>query len=163
MGRATSTLLSQLDSLPANSLVIATTNLFPQLDKALVRRFDKIVDFDRYNKNDLVEVGESIAMELIETADFVKSDRRLLKKILQTAQSLPMPGELKNVIRSAIAFSDSSKPCDYLVRLYLALNGSKEPDLPKLKHRGFTVREMEILTGISKSKISRLLKETGNE
>ena len=102
-------------------------------------------------------------MELIETADFVKSDRRLLKKILQTAQSLPMPGELKNVIRSAIAFSDSSKPCDYLVRLYLALNGSKEPDLPKLKHRGFTVREMEILTGISKSKISRLLKETGNE
>ena len=163
MGRATSTLLSQLDSLPANSLVIATTNLFPQLDKALVRRFDKIVDFDRYNKNDLVEVGESIAMELIETADFVKSDRRLLKKILQTAQSLPMPGELKNVIRSAIAFSDSSKPCDYLVRLYLALNGSKEPDLPKLKHRGFTVREMEILTGISKSKISRLLKETDNE
>ena len=163
MGRATSTLLSQLDSLPANSLVIATTNLFPQLDKALVRRFDKIVDFDRYNKNDLVEVGESIAMELIETADFVKSDRRLLKKILQTAQSLPMPGELKNVIRSAIAFSDSSKPCDYLVRLYLALNGSKEPDLPKLRHRGFTVREMEILTGISKSKISRLLKETDNE
>lgn len=163
MGRATSTLLGQLDSLPTDSLVIATTNLFPQLDKALVRRFDKIVDFDRYSKSNLAEVGESIATRLIETADFVKSDRRLLKKILQAAPLLPMPGELKNVIRSAIAFSDSSSPCDYLIRLYLALNSGKKPSLLELKHKGFTVREMEVLTGISKSKISRLLKETDNE
>ena len=72
MGRATSTLLGQLDSLSTDSLVIATTNLFPQLDKALVRRFDKVVDFDRYNKNDLAGIGESIAMELIEGSRFRK-------------------------------------------------------------------------------------------
>lgn len=163
MGRATSTLLGQLDSLNENSLVIATTNLFPQLDKALTRRFDKIVDFDRYNKEDLIEVGESMAAQLIETASFVKSDRRLLRKILQTAPSLPMPGELKNTIRSAIAFSDSSNPCDYLVRLYSALNTNSELSLQGLKSKGFTVREMEVLTGISKSKISRLLKGADNE
>lgn len=163
MGRATSTLLGQLDTLCENSLVIATTNLFPQLDKALTRRFDKVVDFDRYSKEDLVEVGESMAAQLIETASFVKSDRRLLRKILQTAPSLPMPGELKNIIRSAVAFSDPSNPCDYLVRLCSALNANGELSLQDLKSKGFTVREMEVLTGISKSKISRLLKGADNE
>ena len=163
MGRATSTMLTQLDTLDSSAVLIATTNLFSKLDHALVRRFDKVVDFDRYEKDDLVEIGVSIASSLIAQVDTIKSDQRLLKKILETAPHLPFPGDLKNLIRSAIAFSDPANGSDYLVRLYHDLNGQSSFNLQALKNQGYTVREMEILTGIPKSTISRSLRSDSDE
>lgn len=43
MGRATSTLLKGLDNLSSNAIIIATTNLFENFDKAMTRRFDYII------------------------------------------------------------------------------------------------------------------------
>ena len=60
MGRATSAVLKGLDGLNESIMLIATTNLFDSFDKALVRRFDSIIDFNRYTKEDLVEIAESI-------------------------------------------------------------------------------------------------------
>ena len=48
MGRATSTILKELDQLNDNILFIATTNLFSSFDKALIRRFDSIINFNNY-------------------------------------------------------------------------------------------------------------------
>ena len=55
MGRATSAMLKGLDNLDGRIVLIATTNLFEHFDKALSRRFDYIVSFDRYTRDDLVE------------------------------------------------------------------------------------------------------------
>ena len=57
MGRVTSTLLKEFDNLNERILLIATTNLYKQFDKALLRRFDYIVDFNRYSKEDLEDAG----------------------------------------------------------------------------------------------------------
>jgi hypothetical protein len=74
---------------------------------------------------------------------------------------MPYPGELRNMIKAAITFSDPAKKTDYFVKLYRACNGQQGPlDGQKLKDQGFTLREMEVLTGHSKSKIARELAES---
>ena len=51
--------------------------------------------------------------------------------------------------------------CDYLRKIYLALNGNpRAVDIQKLSEMGYTTREIEILTRIPKSSVSRKLKET---
>ncbi|WP_153298906.1 AAA family ATPase, partial [Streptococcus pneumoniae] len=114
MGRVTSAFLKELDRLSPEIVLIATTNLFENLDKAVTRRFDAIIDFDRYTDEDKVEVATII-----------------------------------------LAFSDPSDPHDYQKRLLRSLHNGRNLSISKLSKLGFTVREIEILTGISKSSVSR--------
>lgn len=157
MGRATSAMLKELDALTEDVVLVATTNLYPRLDPALVRRFDIVVGFDRYGHDDLVDIGVSLMGELCRSCEFIKSDQRLTRRILQSAQGLPYPGDLKNLLKTAVAFSDPTDPLDYLNRVYASLHGAT-PSIETLQSEGFTMREMEILTGISRSTISRNLK-----
>lgn len=163
MSRATSILLRELDRLDDSIALIATTNLFDSFDRALVRRFDACVNFDRYSQDDLVEIAEVIANELLPQFKNAGRDMRLFKKILSLSNGLPYPGDLRNMIKSAIAFSDSENEYDYLKRLYRQLANSAAIDVDVLKEQGFTVREMEKLTGISKSTLSRQLSGGSDE
>ena len=43
------------------------------------------------------------------------------------------------------------------------MQNGKMPSIEKLHELGFTVREIELLTGISKSSVSRELNEANNE
>ena len=157
MSRATSILLRELDRQDDSIAIIATTNLFNAFDRALIRRFDACVNFDRYSKDDLVDIAEVIANELLPKFKNAGRDMRLFKKILSLSNNLPYPGELKNMIKSAIAFSDPKNKYDYLKRLYRQFANTANIDAEMLKEQGFTVREMEKLTGISKSALSRQL------
>lgn len=163
MSRATSILLRELDRLDDSIALIATTNLFDSFDRALVRRFDACVNFDRYSQDDLVEIAEVIANELLPQFKNAGRDMRLFKKILSLSNGLPYPGDLRNMIKSAIAFSDPESEYDYLKRLYRQLANSAAIDVDVLKEQGFTVREMEKLTGISKSTLSRQLSRGSDE
>jgi Fic family protein len=70
------------------------------------------------------------------------------------------PGELKNLINTSIAFSNPNNEFDYLKRLFITVADKQIlQDLKKLQDLGFTMREIETLTGISKSQASRELKE----
>ena len=89
----------------------------------------------------------------------MKQDLRLLNKILNKVESIPYPGDLKQIIKTSIAFSDDSNEYDYLRKIYLALNGNPEKiDIQQLNESGYTTREIEILTRIPKSSVSRKLK-----
>lgn len=157
MGRVTSTFLKALDNLSNEVVVIATTNLYSNLDKALVRRFDATIDFDRYSDDDKVEVAEAILNYFLKQFKYAARDTRLFKKIIKSSESIPNPGDLKNIIRTSLAFSDTKEPYDYLKRFLKSMHGGKAPVIDKLHKLGFTVREIEILTGISKSSVSREL------
>ncbi len=160
MGRATSAVLKGLDHLNNNVILIATTNLYKAFDKALSRRFDAIIDFSIYTKQDLIEVGEAILNDMLQKFKFAGRNMRLFKKILQSMEVIPYPGELKNLIKTSIAFSDPSNEYDYLKKLYVNVSKSNEClDLKQMQNHGFTVREIEMLTGVSKSQVSRELKE----
>lgn len=161
MGRVTSTILRELDRLTdlnKEIVIIATTNLYANFDKALIRRFDAVINFDRYSKEDLMEVAEHYFTSFVKNFKSISRDTRLFKKILNTASELPYPGELKNIIKTTLAFSDSKVEYDYLRRLYNSLIGNiEETNVEQLHKQGFTVREIEKLKGESKSSVSRKL------
>lgn len=160
MGRVASVFLRGLDSLNENAILIATTNLFENLDKALIRRFDATVSFDRYSKEDLVEIADSFLALTLKKTPSSKQDMRLFNKILNSQGRLPYPGDLKQLIKTSVAFSDESNEYDYLRKIYLALNGNPDTvDIQQLKDSGYTTREIEILSRIPRSSVSRKLKE----
>ena len=163
MGRVTSTILRELDRLSdinKDIILIATTNLFNNFDKALLRRFDATINFNRYTKEDLIEISEFYFSSFIKNFKGITKDIRLLRKILKVSETLPYPGELKNIIKTSIAFSDVSSEYDYLKRLYNALIGKLDyKDVSDLYLEGFTVREIEKLKGESKSTVSRKLQK----
>ena len=163
MGRVTSTFLKELDSLSDNTILIATTNLVDYIDNALLRRFDAKISFDRYTNEDLIEVSEFILKDLLKKASSSKADSRLFRKILTTVENIPYPGEMLQIIKIALAFSDDSNQYDYLRRLYIELNKNDDISIQKLTSQGFTTREIEILTGIPKSSVARKLKDDIDE
>lgn len=164
MGRVTSTILRELDRLAdlnKEIVIIATTNLYSNFDKALIRRFDAVINFNRYSNEDLIEVAEYYFSSFIKNFKGASKDTRLFKKILRVPEKLPYPGELKNIIKTSLAFSNLGSEYDYLKRLYNNLIGNLElKDINQLYKEGFTVREIEKLKGESKSTVSRkLIKE----
>jgi SpoVK/Ycf46/Vps4 family AAA+-type ATPase len=167
MGRVTSTILRELDRLTdlnKEIVIIATTNLFKSFDKALSRRFDAVINFNRYSKEDLIEVAEYYFSSYIRNFKGMSKDTRLFKKILNASEKLPYPGELKNIIKTSLAFSDINFEHDYLRRLYNNLiSNLDEVDINQLYEKGFTVREIEKLKGESKSAVSRKLNKEETE
>jgi SpoVK/Ycf46/Vps4 family AAA+-type ATPase len=159
MGRATSTILKEMDRIDERIVLVATTNLFKHFDKALIRRFDSVIDFSRYDQEDLLEIAEVLLNNFLSKFKCNGRNVRIFRKTVNLMNPIPYPGDLKNIIRTAIAFSNPNDEFDYLKRLYYAVNGEKATDFRSLQERGFTVREIEILTGISKSQVSRDLKE----
>ena len=160
MGRVTSLFLKELDALNDKVIITATTNLYPNLDKALIRRFDAAISFDRYSREDLVDIADSMLTSNLRKSAKSKQDLRLFHKILSNLGSIPYPGDLKQIIKTSIAFSDETSEFDYLRKIYLALNGNPETvDMQRLKEQGYTTREIEILTRIPKSSVSRKLKD----
>lgn len=159
MGRVTSSLLKGLDQLNRNIMLIATTNLQKNLDKAISRRFDAIINFNQYTNDDLFDVANDYLEGLIKKGIDIEKDSKLLKKIINNSYEQLTPGSLKNVLRTSVAFGDLNSK-DYLRRLYLILKGdkvSKDNELYYLKEHNFSLREMEILTLISRSELSRRL------
>lgn len=160
MGRVASAFLKGMDSLNESVALIATTNLFENLDKAFVRRFDATVSFNRYSKDDLVEIADSILTTTLKRSSSSRQDMRLFNKILKSANTIPLPGDLKQIIKTSVAFSDESNEYDYLRKIYLALNDNSDAvDIQKLKENGYTTREIEILSRIPRSSVSRKLRE----
>ncbi|ABJ62350.1 ATP-binding protein [Leuconostoc mesenteroides] len=159
MGRLTSEFLKLLDRLSTNIILIGTTNLYENIDKALSRRFDAIVPFDRYTSEDLVEIAEVFLNQYLKQFKTAKRDIKLFKKILTTVKKLPYPADLKNIIRTSLAFSNENDQYDYLKRLVKSFHNGRIPSIKQLNKLGFTVREIEIITGVSKSSVSRELSE----
>ncbi|SPT67745.1 ATP-dependent zinc metalloprotease FtsH [Anaerobiospirillum thomasii] len=158
MGRVTSTLLKNFDTLNEDIVLIATTNLFSNLDKALIRRFDSTIDFNSYTKEDLIEIAQRFLDFYLSKIKVSNKNIRVFRKILNLYSKIPYPGELKNVIKTAIAFSDPDDGYDYLRRLYYAVCNEKPDNIKKLQEQCFTVREIEILSTKSKSSVSRELR-----
>ena len=159
MGRVTSTFLKELDMLSEQIIVIATTNLVDSFDKALLRRFDGIISFNRYSKEDLIEISKSILQTYLKKSEYSKSDSRLFTKMLKHMDTIPYPGDMIQIIKIALAFADDSNEYDYLRRLYIELNHDENPSIQKLTAEGYTTREIEVITKIPKSSVSRKLKE----
>ena len=157
MGRATSAMLKGFDQLNENIVLIATTNLYQHFDKALSRRFDSVIDFSQYTQEDLLGIAEQMLNRYLDKMKLANRDIRLFRKIMSLADPIPYPGDLKNLIKTSVGFSNPNDGMDYFKRIYFSVCGERPENLKKLQSQKFTVREMEILTQKSKSSISREL------
>lgn len=162
MGRATTEFFKSLDELDCRITLIATTNLFSHFDEALIRRFDAVIDFSRYSEDDLKEIALKLYLSFSDKFKLKLRDVRLFTKIVTLSNKLPYPGDLKNIIKASIAFSDPNSIQDHLIRIYKALV-DKNISPESLYQQGFSLREIELLTGISKSTLSRQLKKLNEE
>ena len=152
--------LNKLSSFYKDMVLIATTNRYNESENFLFMRFNFIVNFNRYTEVDLKEICEFYCDSFIKHFKDNRKAIRLLRKILNLANTLPYPGELRNIVKACIAFSDTSSEFDYLKRLYNVLIGNLDlKDISNLYKDGFTIREIEILKGVSKSTISRKLND----
>lgn len=158
MGRATSAFLRELENMNSQVVLIATTNLYESFDKAMTRRFDSVIDFSRYSREDLLEIAEVLLDSYLDQFKFAGRDTRLFNKIMKQMEEIPYPADLANIIKTSIAFSNPGQEFDYLQRLYKSVVDSTIPEPEKLRSDGFTLREIEILTGVPKSTLSRELK-----
>lgn len=160
MGRATSLFIKCLDALDQRAIIVATTNLGSQLDRAIKRRFDFVVNFDVYTQTFLSEIAVAMAREYNHGINS-KTNSQILKKIVVCSECKISPSELRNIIKISFAFSDPNNQTDYLKRIFLKLY---EPDMlddvdflySKLK---LTYREIEILSGIPKSTAQRIINQ----
>ena len=121
--------------------------------------FDAVIDFNRYSQKDLMTIAEEFLNKFLTKFKLGNKDIRMFRKIMALLNPIPYPGELKNLIKTAVAFSDPEDGSDYLRRLYDTITGEKPEDFKKLQGQNFTVREIEILTKKSKSTVARELKE----
>lgn len=160
MARATTELFKGLDSLNKDVVLIATTNMFKQLDSALIRRFAGKINFDLYSREQLVDIGLKLYKTYLNRMEGFSNDERIVSKILESTDYLPYPGELKNIIKSSMAFSNVEEPNDYLKRLILDLNPECDlNDILYLKEKyNFSTRDIEQIVGISKSEVARRIK-----
>ena len=159
MGRAVSAMLKGFDRMHKSVVLVATTNLFEHFDKALIRRFDAVIDFNRYTEDDLLQIAEKMLDKYLDKLKLANRDIRLFRKIMKLLPQKMYPGDLKNLIKTSVAFSNPHDGMDYFRRLYYAICNEKPEDFKKLQAQKFTVREIEILTGKSKSSVARELKE----
>ncbi len=58
---------------------------------------------------------------------------RLFRKIISLSDEIPYPGDLKNMIKTSLAFSDPNQEFDYLKRLYISITNNYQFDLKTLQ------------------------------
>ena len=105
-------------------------------------------------------MAEALLGSYLNRFKFAGRNMKLFRKIMQLMPEIPFPGELENLLKTSIAFSDVGNSFDYLRRLYKAVGAGDPDDLKELQAQGFTMREIEILSGVSKSTAARELKES---
>lgn len=89
MGRATSALLKGFDMLNDSIVLIATTNLYEHFDKALTRRFDSVIDFNRYSNEDLIAIAEKMLDRYLNQLKLANRDIRFFRKIMSLMKVVP--------------------------------------------------------------------------
>ena len=106
----------------------------------------------------MAEIEEILLNDFLNKFKCTGKNIRLFRKIVSLMSPIPYPGELKNIIRASVAFSNPSDDVPHVRGLYKAVY--TEPlDIHVMQSQGFTVREIDMLTGISKSQVSRELNE----
>ena len=146
-----------LNQLHPLTILVVTADLPPEETLGWIHYFDAVLDFDRYTEADCLKAADAILLHqqtlLQRTGD---AHPKLLHQLLQLNGTVPRPGTVKSLIRSALILSDPDQPTDYLRHLFEALTKERPFSLQDLRNKHFSVREIEALTGTPKSTVARL-------
>ncbi|UUM24556.1 ATP-binding protein [Mycoplasma sp. 3686d] len=151
--KITNSFHKMLDELNEQVLLIATTNLYEQFDKDLLKRFNKVIDFNHYPKEDLIDIAEKILHTYSQELKYIKiKNIPLFKKILNKLNQIPYPDNLHKLIKILLTFSEPDDQNGYLRIMYQKVFNKKPNDIVYLLNQGFTPNEIEVLSGVAKNK-----------
>lgn len=155
--RLVNVLLQAIDSWPSTSLLIAATNHPELLDRAIWRRFDKVVEFDLPNKESVEEyfkklgVSEKIASKI----SLIMTDKSYsdLNKIASAAKKMSVLEDvpLDDAIFKQAIFGDVLENPDLRTN---AIRGAVSA--------GVSRRKVAELTGMSHPTISKIVNNKGD-
>lgn len=150
--RATIEFMKSLDSLPINSLVIAATNLFSSIDQAITRRFDTIVNFDKYTKSNLDDVF-NYYINYFE----IKTKKSALNCMIKKMNKFNSPDNIRKFLEK-IEISEKLEIHDKLIYSMKENKNDKE-FLFFLKECGFTTKFISDVFNKNEKTIRRWLSE----
>lgn len=141
------------------TVIVVTADISSDEARDWVPYFDAVVDFDRYTDADRLKAADAILTHQTALLNYTgKTHPRLLHQLLQLKGSVPAPGVVHSLIRSALLLSNLDKPADYLRQLFETLTKDNPLSLQDLRDKDFSVRDIEMLTGTPKSTVARLTK-----
>lgn len=146
-----------LTHLPNYVTVIATADHIEYFDDEWIAQFDKVVDFNRYMREDLQEIAERILEDVLKEFRIRGRNIRLFRKIIELMYPIPFPGELKRLIKASVAYSSPSHSLDYLRNFYSQAHPTIPRRIKTLHKNGFSISEIEILTNIPRSQVVQVL------
>lgn len=147
-----------LEGLPNDVIVIAETKRRNVLRKEIVEQFDAVVDFNRYEDDDLMAVADKLLAFYGERFKLPQPDLKLFHKVLALIKPRPRPSNLKNYIKWNLTLCNHEETNGFIRSLCQSVLNRNQLTILELSTLGFTVREIEAITGVSKSKVARDLK-----
>ncbi|QEA37461.1 AAA family ATPase [Leuconostoc citreum] len=166
MGRAVNVLLQSMDSVDDNFFLIAATNFPEKIDKAIMRRFSKIIKLEKPDDKQRQEYIELLMNKYnIETS----------KKEIELASLLSIDknyADLKNIVSNFIKYiflSEDSKNSshlytisEYFLDVLLVQNGHGIDEnnelLIQIVNQGYPITKLSKLLGIPRTTLSYRLK-----
>ncbi len=171
--RLTSGLLNIFDSLPKNKSLIFTTNFLDRIDEALIRRFDYVINFDCYHKEDFKQIFKNqiaLSDEMIGAIsnDTYISQNTILKKYFNFLISLDQltPSLITSSfkkIREQFSVIDKIEELDLFILFErVFVNEDLLSIIKKLLENNFSINEVYRIGKIRFHITTTLIKEVNN-
>ena len=103
--RVINSLLQNIDEFTQNNILIAATNHEELLDKAIWRRFEKVIEIGKPNTNEIIDLINLFLKDV--KIDFEDDDKKL--RILSSELTSLSHSEIKKIINSAVSKSIINK------------------------------------------------------
>ncbi|OWZ83370.1 AAA family ATPase [Natranaerobius trueperi] len=121
--RVVNSLIQNIDNFNENSVLIAATNHHELLDPAIWRRFSKIINMDRPDKNEIMSLIKSYKEYLNSTVVNSKKKLKWLTDAFEGMSHADVKTVINNAIKKAIINKkESVNNCDILNEIYLYKN-----------------------------------------
>ena len=117
-GKTSPVVETALEGVSRKVVVIARTSHPELVDASFRAVFDQVVDFNRYSREELQEVAQKMLDEYQKRILAAQEDLDLFRDMMQLFDSFPYPGDLKNMIRASLDYSNPEKRRDYLRQMY---------------------------------------------
>lgn len=158
--RLVTVLLQEIDEWPPSGLLVAATNHPELLDPAVWRRFERIVQFDLPERNDLERL---IALHLgARDKDALRSSLALT---LEGRSHADVVRELTRARRNAVVHGTAldEELTDVVRRESRSLDAARRQELARrLEGAGFSQRRVAELTGVARDTLRKMRNETGS-
>lgn len=122
---------------------------------------DFYIDFDAVDYKEKQDVVERVFRKITWSSGEVRrDDLRLFRKVLDASEDKKKVADVIENLTRACETSNIGPESDYLKNLYILFLKKDPEDIFYMKKKNFTLREIERISGKSKSNIGRILKKT---